>query len=203
MKDSKKPWLPLWVDSWLFGSARLELSIEQRSVFIDLICLARKDNGFIRANEGIAYPAAQLAGFLCVPESLIVATIDRCIEVGKLERLPDKTLYITSWEKFQLTPRHIRRLGPPHSSHKDKDIERKGKERKAKTDIMSGKTDIPPIPKGLPFKTQEELQTLKDNMRHCEEQLKKRGNDQGAEHYKSELERYLEKYLAILRDFES
>jgi hypothetical protein len=223
MKDSKKPWLPLWVDSWLFGSTRLELSVGQRATFTDFLCLARKDNGFIRANEGVPYPTAQLAGLLCVPESLIIETIERCIEVGKLERQPNGTLYVLNWEKYQLTPRHVRRLAPPHSSPKEKEIERKGKERKAKTDIRSAKEDIslPPIPKNCPFTERDKMLKLYHGIKEIERNLNDEGwisrqtgyayyrtgegHQMSAEEVKQEIKEDLEKrkarYRELVEDF--
>jgi hypothetical protein len=208
MKDSKKPWLPLWVDSWLFGSTRLELSIEQRATFTDFLCLACKDTGFIRANEGIPYPTAQLAGLLGIPEALIIETIDRCLEVGKIERKPDGTLYVTNWERYQLTPRHKRRLAPPRSSPKSKVEESKGEERKAdiesaKADIESAKEDIlPPIPHSLTFKAQEELRGLRVQMRDLEKRLKTEKDQEMIDWLKKALSESKEKYLTTLKDFE-
>jgi hypothetical protein len=117
----KKPlsWIPLWIDPWLFGSTRIELSLEQRSVWVDLLTLAGKDSGFIRANEGVPYPPEQMAGMLRVPLDVLVKTIDRCLETGKLKQLPDDTLYVASWESYSLTPQYRRRLKnpPPSSPH--------------------------------------------------------------------------------------
>jgi hypothetical protein len=113
----KRPlnWIPLWVDPWLVGSTRLELTLEQRGVWIDLLALAAKDSGFIRANEVVPYPLDQLASLLRVPEPVLQETIARCIETSKLERLSDGTLYVVSWAKYSLTGRYRRRLAatPP------------------------------------------------------------------------------------------
>ena len=64
----KRPlnWIPVWIDSWLYGSTRLDLSLEQRAIFLDLLLLAGKDEGYIRANESIPYPLPQIAGLLSV-----------------------------------------------------------------------------------------------------------------------------------------
>ena len=109
---SDNHWIPLWVDKWLFGSTRIELSPEERGVWIDLIALASKDDGYIRANQGCPYPLEQLAGMLIVPKEVLEKTINKCLEpnVGKLEKLPDGTLKIKSWEKYELSKRHKRRI---------------------------------------------------------------------------------------------
>jgi len=103
-------WFPFWIDKWLFGSTRLELSPAERGIFIDLMALAQKDGGYIRANTGVPYRLEQLAGFLCLDKALLEKTIERCIEVGKLERLGDGTLRLVSFEKYITSERHRRRL---------------------------------------------------------------------------------------------
>ena len=107
------PWIPLWVDPWLFGSTRLELKLEQRAVWTDLLTLGAKDSGFIRANENVPYPLDQLAGLLRIPEPILKETIERCIETSKLERLPDGSLRIVNWDEYQLTGRYRRMLASP------------------------------------------------------------------------------------------
>lgn len=111
----KKPlkWIPLWIDPWLFGSTRIELTLPQRAIWIDLLTLAGKDSGFIRANEGVAYPLGQLAGYLSVPVDILSETIDRLIETKKLTRLEDGTLFVTKWNDYQISAQYRRRISPP------------------------------------------------------------------------------------------
>jgi len=131
MKRRKgKDWIPLWVDKWLFGSVADELEPDEQGAFIRLLCLAAKDEGFIRANEGVPYPPKQLAGLLRINPKLLSRTIEKCIQVEKLERLEDGTLYITGWKHYQLNQRHKRRFAS------NKDIE------SAETDTESAKKDI-------------------------------------------------------------
>jgi hypothetical protein len=103
-------WFPFWIDKWLFGSTRIELSPPERGIFIDLMALAQKDEGYIRANVGVPYRLEQLAGFLCLDKRLLERTIERCIEVGKFERLDDGTLRLVSFEKYIASERHRRRI---------------------------------------------------------------------------------------------
>jgi len=139
-KKETKLWIPLYIDKWLFGSTRIELSPEERSVWIDLLALAAKDDGHIRANEGIPYPLDQLAGLLRIPEALLKRTITKCIRRKKLIRLKDRTLYILNWDKYQFSDRHKRRI--------DSDIilkdkirkDRKGKDRPSEKRPRSPKT---------------------------------------------------------------
>lgn len=114
----KKPltWVPWYVDSWIFGSSRIELTRAQRSDFLDLVLLAGKDNGYIRANATTPYPLAQLAGLLCIEPADLEETIRRCIEVGKIERRENGVLYIVNWDAYKLTDRWRRKLEEKDSS---------------------------------------------------------------------------------------
>ncbi len=100
-------WFPLHVDSWLFGSTRIELNPAQRGVFVDLLALSMKDEGYIRANEDTPYPPSQLAGLLFLDVDLLAETIERCVQVGKITRSENGILRISSYEKYQL-PRMTR-----------------------------------------------------------------------------------------------
>lgn len=129
MKD-KKPldWIPLFIDKHLFGSTRLELEPDERSVWTDLLVLSGKDDGYIRANEGVPYINSQLAGLLVIPEELLERTIKKCTskEIKKIIFLKDGTMYLLSWEEYKLSPRHMRRFEVVAG----------------KRDTMAGKADI-------------------------------------------------------------
>lgn len=107
-RTSDNIWIPFWVDKWIWGSMRIEFTPEERAVWIDLLALAAKDNGFIRANEDIPYLLSQLAGMLIIPENLLKQTIEKLIEKNKLVRFPNETLYIKKWEKYQLSESYPR-----------------------------------------------------------------------------------------------
>jgi hypothetical protein len=93
----------MYADKWLFGSTRLELDPGERSVFVDLIMMGSKDNGYIRANETIPYPPKQLAAFLNVTEELLLSTISKCIQYGKLTDIGPGMWRIASWDNFKLS----------------------------------------------------------------------------------------------------
>ena len=107
---SDKFWFPFWVDKWIFGSMRIECSLEERAIWVDLLALASKDDGFIRANEETPYPTQQLAGWLIVPEETLKGAIDKFVKMEKLQRSKNGTLYVTKWEKYQFTDRWKRKL---------------------------------------------------------------------------------------------
>jgi len=111
MKKRKvDPWFPFWIDKWLHGSTVIELEPDERGIFVSLMALSKKDDGWVRANEGVPYLETQLCGlFNCKPE-LLRRTIKRCIAVGKIRIEDDGTFYMTSHENYKLSPRHQRRV---------------------------------------------------------------------------------------------
>jgi hypothetical protein len=107
-------WYPFWIDKWLLGSTRDELIIRDaagkfiedlRGIFVDLMTMAYKDDGFIRANENQPYSIRRLAGSLDVPQEKLEKTIAICLEKKKLELRPDGTFYLTNREKYELSER--------------------------------------------------------------------------------------------------
>ena len=103
-------WLPLWCDKWLWGSTRIELEPDERAVWVDFLVLASKDNGWIRANEGIAYPDEQLAGMLRISVELLQRAKAKFVEYGKIKIHKDSTVEVLNWNKYQLTDRRKRDL---------------------------------------------------------------------------------------------
>lgn len=124
-------WIPLWIDKWIFGSTRIELQPDERSVWVDLMALSAKDHGFVRANAGVSYPIPQLAGLLCITEELLNRTIKRCIEVKKIIPCQDGSIFLPSWGEYQLSDRHKRRFAENL------------RQMTANPDMMAEKTDIP------------------------------------------------------------
>lgn len=144
MKD-KKPldWIPIYIDKHLFGSTRVELEPDERSVWFDLLILSGKDSGFVRANEGVPYLPKQLAGMFLVSEELLKRTIEKCIKYGKVKILNDGTIYLPSWENYRLSLRHKRRFDPPLNNppNRDSNRYRESNRATAKQDIMSQTAD--------------------------------------------------------------
>lgn len=111
-KSEVKKWFPLWIDSWLFGSMRHEFAPHHdlRAIFLDLLALSKKDNGFIRANEQTPYPPEQLAGMFCVPIDRLKLCIEKSIETGKLTEISPGIYFVTKHDDYELTERHKRRF---------------------------------------------------------------------------------------------
>ena len=109
-RTTEKIWFPFWADKWIFGSMRIEFNTEERGIWIDLMAVASKDNGYIRANEETPYPIKQLAGMLRIPEDKLNDAIENFIKKKKLRRYKIGTLKITRWEKYQFSGRYMRKL---------------------------------------------------------------------------------------------
>lgn len=105
-----KFWFPWWPDKWIFGSIRIECTPAERGIWVDLLSLASKDDGYIQANAETPYPLAQLAGMLIIPEKELEAAINKFIKMGKLTKTKTGTLYVKEWEKYQFSERHKRRM---------------------------------------------------------------------------------------------
>ena len=105
-----KFWFPWWPDKWIFGSIRIECTPAERGIWVDLLSLASKDDGYIQANAETPYPLAQLAGMLIIPEKELDAAINKFIKMRKLTKTKTGTLYVTEWEKYQFSERHKRRV---------------------------------------------------------------------------------------------
>ncbi len=103
-------WFPWWPEKWLWGTIRIECTPAERGIWVDLLSLASKDDGHIRANEETPYPIRQLAGTLLIPEKELTAAINKFVKMGKLIKTKWGTLYVTKWEKYQFSKRHKRRI---------------------------------------------------------------------------------------------
>ena len=120
-RNSDYLWIPLWIDKWIFGSTRIELSLEERGIWVDFMALAGKDNGYIRANETTPYPLEQLAGLLIIPIETLKKAIKKFIETDKID---DKNgiFYIKHWNTYQLSPVHKRVIKHRLLHKKDEDV---------------------------------------------------------------------------------
>lgn len=118
-------WFPWWPDKWIFGSVRIECTPAERGIWVDLLSLASKDDGHIRANEDTPYPLQQLAGMLLIPEKDLEDAINKFVEKGKLTKNKNGTLYITKWDKYQFSDRHKRRVKERMSAKKDIESDKK------------------------------------------------------------------------------
>lgn len=124
---SERPWFPFWADKWIFGSMRLECTIEERAIWIDLLALASKDDGHIRANEDTPYLMRQLAGIFNIPEETLISAIEKFIKLNKLSRSSTGTLFIVTWDKYQLSESYDRVQKHRKQKKKEKALHCNGK----------------------------------------------------------------------------
>jgi|GEM_PF-3425588 len=159
-KRTGDDWFPFWIDKWLLGSTRDELTIEQCAVWVDFLALSYKDEGYIRANEGIPYPIKRLSGLLNRPIKLIQETIDRCLEpeVNKLRREPDGTLYVISHPEYELSKRHKRRLSESDVRQNGHDVQKTDAKRREE----KRRVDKNRVEKKVNISAEEELQITEE-----------------------------------------
>jgi hypothetical protein len=164
-------WFPLWVDNWLFGSTRIELTTEQRAVWVDLMALASKDSGYVRANPSISYLPTQLAGLLNISEELLKSTVQRCVETEKIEITNEGTLRLVNFDKYSLTERRKRDFSVEidNISPKAEGVSEKAETKEEKRKIIEEKrkgTDHPFLRSPTFLKKIEEFREHRKKMKH-------------------------------------
>lgn len=168
-------WLPLWRQKWLMGSTRWELEPAQRAVFVDFLCLAGGDDGYIRANPETPYPLPYLAGTLHVSLDVLTSTIERCIEVGKLKRDDRGCLFVCSWAEYQLNPRHKKRLlaETERETNTETDTEKGTQNCDAMSQNYDTKKISPRKPEYKPSQIGNTTRDLEEGVRRAHEKNKK------------------------------
>jgi len=114
MNFMRRAWVKLWVNEWLDGTTRFQMSGAQRAFWIDLLALAGRSRypGIVCAGmDGdtyIGYPLKTFAALDAGAEIDILATFDLFARTGKiLVEITTKapvTLYsvtICNWERYQ------------------------------------------------------------------------------------------------------
>jgi hypothetical protein len=101
--------MPLWyhrIDDyrWINGSIRQDLQPDERSVWADFLALAGLSRegrrGYIERSQGIPYPKTVLLTLLNITEELFDRTVSKCVTEGRLQVLPDGTMFIVNWLKY-------------------------------------------------------------------------------------------------------
>lgn len=111
-KSTRRQWVKLWVNEWLDGTTRFELTAAQRLLWVDLLALAGRSRfpGYIyagtgRGEERVGYPIAYLAGVLQMDETdtnnalkLLAAHGHITLDEVSHEKY---VIGIVNWEKYQ------------------------------------------------------------------------------------------------------
>src|SRR5882757_7518023 len=111
-KSTRRQWVKLWVNEWLDGTTRFELTPQQRLLWIDLLALAGRSRfpGFIYAGIGegdkkVGYPIPYLAGVLQMDEqgtNNALRLLDAHGHITLDEVAPEQyVIGIVNWEKYQ------------------------------------------------------------------------------------------------------
>jgi hypothetical protein len=111
-KSTRRQWVKLWVNEWLDGTTRFELTAPQRLLWIDLLALAGRSRfpGFVYAGTGrdgnkLGYPIAYLAGVLQMDEVALNNALRLLKEHEHItldETAPESyVIGIINWEKYQ------------------------------------------------------------------------------------------------------
>jgi len=84
------------------GSVRWQLTPAERSVWIDLICLAGfgATSGVVADNDGRPYPHSFIANRLNIPQALLESTLKKCKDEGRITE-DDTGIHVTHWESYQ------------------------------------------------------------------------------------------------------
>lgn len=106
-------WFKVHSRGWLTGTIRDNMTIEERSVWTDLLAMASESRvrGVICRAEGVPYTREYMASFLGVPVDLLNSTITKCMadknaqdEQHRIEIDATGCIHIANWGKYQSVP---------------------------------------------------------------------------------------------------
>ena len=107
-------WFKVETEGWLQGSIRMDLSPEQRGIWIDLLALAsntRLRDGTLRFAPGKPMPREWIASTLRVTVELLNSAIEACLadtnkhdNKHRIEIWKDGTIELTNFAMYQAIP---------------------------------------------------------------------------------------------------
>ena len=141
--DGRRTWVKLWVNDWLEGTTRYQMSDAQRAFWIDLLAMAGRSRfgGVVCSgkdgDEWIGYPLAKFQGLLSEPID-VLATFELFRRTGKItlqvtnnsdpfsdandanSRANDivftpklYTIFICSWDRYQSEYERVKKYRKP------------------------------------------------------------------------------------------
>ncbi len=100
--SSKRSWIKVYINGFLGGSVRYQLTPAERSVWIDLLCLAGISGtpGSICDNDNRPRPHKFIAHQCNIRIDLLESTLTRCLEDGRISE-DERGIHITNWRDYQ------------------------------------------------------------------------------------------------------
>lgn len=104
------PWFKVHSKGWLTGTIRATMTIEERSVWADLLAMASESRvrGIICRAVGVPYTREYMASFLGIPIDLLNSTIEKCLadqnaegDEHRIELDESGCIHIMNWDRYQ------------------------------------------------------------------------------------------------------
>lgn len=229
----RRTWIKLFCDQWLRGSIRKE-AIEIRAIFADLLAMAGDsaygDDGIIQLAEDVGFTDELIAGILNIPIKIWRSAKKRlsCHPVNTENRIEIISLQqgfsmrILNWQRYQSEYQRQKpyredkkkETSPQTPLKETKDVDREGEgEGEVTLDVTKVTTkvtkkereELPPIPKKLPFKIQDEFRKkrayIRSLKRECQDENKLLRRGIKKEDLLAEIKGHEKEYREKLEDY--
>ena len=105
-KNNRRQWVKLWVNEWLQGTMRFQMTSSERGLWGDLLALAGSSRlpGIIAAGETngkpTGYPVDYLANLLRWPQKELTASLKKFEQHERIS-IKNGVIVVTNWNKYQ------------------------------------------------------------------------------------------------------
>lgn len=148
-RPSRRSWVKLWVNEWLTGTVRWQLTPQQRSMWADLLALAGNSRfpGIICSGEtnGILdpFPMDYLCSVFRCAEADVLAAFDLFKKQSRIVINEAGVIQIVNWDKYQSEyqlKRQRRTYNEPRRSDGQANVHRKS--RKTPPEEVEGEEEV-------------------------------------------------------------